>query len=498
MAEPGPGAPGALSRPGATPILIAILLSAGGCAGFAPAGPRGPLGEELEDEIHADGSVDGGEAPAGMEELFGGEEPGSSDGATEPAPPALDEELRVQFGAVFLGPRGEVPEAVVEEVGKYIGYFHAGRARENYERWLTREGRYRDLILAELRAQGLPEELLYLTMVESGFSPVAVSRAKAVGLWQFMRTTGRAEGLRIDDWVDERRDPLASTRAAVAHLKMLHRELGDWSLAAAAYNAGLGRVRRARARTAGGYFDLTAAGALPAETRSYVPLILAAGHVAANRERYGLGHVRTEEPLVFDTVRVQGRTRLSAVAKATGVDVAELKALNPHLLRGAAPPGRGWLLRLPSGTVAAEGLAGRAALLARVASLPVEERLLPEYREVRWTVRSGDSWWRIARAHGTTVAAMRSLNPGVGDVIQPGMKLLVARQVVSDDAPPASRAAPTRHRVAAGETLTGLARRYGVSLDDLVAWNDLGSPRPLRIGEVLVVRPDPSASGPQP
>lgn len=413
-------------NPAALAPLLTLVLFAGACAGRPPADPV-PLGEPAGDELWGDDSADGSGAPAGVAELLGEPLPPPEDPA-----PGLGDELRAQFGGVFFDATEELPGEVVDEVARYVGYFHDGRARANYERWLAREGRYRDLILAELRAQGAPEELLYLAMLESGFSPVAVSRARATGLWQFMRATGRQSGLRIDDWVDERRDPIASTRAAIRHLRVLHRELGDWALAAAAYNAGLGRVRRAQRRAGGGYFQLTAAAALPAETRSYIPLILAAGHVAVNRERYGLGHIEREAPLSYDTVRVEGRTRLSAVARATGQPLDRLRALNTHLIRGAAPPGRSWVVRLPPGTLALEGLAGSQGIAARVASLPTAERLLPEWREVVWTVRSGDSWWKIANRHGTTVKAMRALNPRAGEVIHPGQKLVVSRTPVYD------------------------------------------------------------------
>jgi hypothetical protein len=372
------------------------------------------------------GPADGGGDPAGVEELFaGGDE--APPAPESPEPVVLDGEgvgrdLAVHFpGFLAAG----LPPTALDQVLHNVGLFHNGRARANFQRWLEREGRYRDFILAELEAAGLPEELLYLSMLESGFLPTAVSRAGAVGLWQFMPATGRAEGLRIDDWVDERRDPIAATRAAIAHLGMLHRELGDWALAAAAYNAGLGRVRRTRGDTGAGYFDLTLNGQLPAETRGYVPLILAAGHVARHREHYGFGDVLPEPAMRFDTVRVEGRTRLSAVSRAADIELPELTALNAHLVRGAAPPGAGYAVRVPVGAASPE-------IGVRLAAMPVDERLLPEYREVYAVVRPGDSWWRIARNHGVTVADLRARNPRIGDVIHPGMRLLVDRQVVRD------------------------------------------------------------------
>jgi membrane-bound lytic murein transglycosylase D len=507
------------------PLFLGLVLAGSACApvGWSPGGSTPGAG----DRPYADDSVDGPGDPAGMEELFLNGE----GGPVASLPFAMDadgvaRDLQLHFpGFLAAG----LPGPALDTVLHYVGRFHGGRARSNFERWLAREGRYRDLILSSLEAAGLPEELLYLSMLESGFSPTAVSRAGAVGLWQFMPATGREAGLRIDEWVDERRDPIASTRAAIGHLAMLHDQLGDWALAAAAYNAGLGRVRRTRGDTGAGYFDLTLSGRLPAETRSYLPLILAAGHVARNREHYGFVNVTPEPPLRYDTLQVEGRTRLSAVAEASGVPVADLVALNAHLLRGAAPPVRDYPLRLPPG-------AASPAMADRLAALPTDVRLLPEYREVWAVVKAGDSWWRIANQNGVTVADLRARNPRAGDVIHPGMRLLVDRRRVLDSdapapvrtvaavtaptrapaaaartggpgpetvgerppaaptAPPAARAAPQpsregTYRVRSGDTMSGIAVARGIALADLARWNGMASPRPLREGEMLRITP---------
>jgi LysM repeat protein len=506
-------------------VLGLVLLLAAGCA---PVGWGGAQPAPASDALYPDDSADGAGDPAGIEELLG------EDGDAEPAPVALvlDAEgvghdlLRHFPGFLADG----LPRPALDTVLHYVGLFHAGRARTNFARWLAREGQYRDLILSSLEAAGLPEELLYLSMLESGFSPTAVSRAGAVGLWQFMPATGREAGLRIDEWVDERRDPIASTRAAIGHLRMLHDQLGDWALAAAAYNSGLGRVRRARADSQAGYFDLTLAGRLPAETRSYVPLILAAGHVARNREHYGFGDIAPEPPLRYDTLHVDGRTRLSAVAEVSGVPLADLTALNAHLLRGAAPPATAYPVRVPVGVATPD-------LGVRLAALPTDRRLLPEYREVWAVVKAGDSWWRIASQHGVALADLRARNPKVGDVIHPGMRLLVERRQVLDSESPARPAARAvaatatpatqpatgpatgpaagnggnggngargpgpsvrsvpqpsgdgTYRVRSGDTMSGIAAARGISLAELARWNGMPAPRPLREGEVLRVTP---------
>ncbi len=507
-----------------TLVPLALAFALAGCGGVRVAGPvPEEVGSEMADAAetaYLDGSADGMGDPAGLEEL--------GDAALEEAdgslPAELDAAEALTLNGLFAGEDGTLPPEIAAEVERDVELFHAGRARANFERWLSREGRYRDLILGELRSAGLPEELLYLAMLESGFSATVVSRAKAVGLWQFMRSTGRYSGLRIDDWVDERRDPVAATRAAVVHLALLHDELGDWALAAAAYNAGLGRVRRAQNGSGAGYFQLVREGRLPAETRSYVPLILAAAHVARNRERYGFTEVAEEPPLAYDTVLVDGRTRLSAVARASGISVDSVKNLNPHLVRGAAPPGLKYPIRVPVGALQPE-------FGDRLAALPLPDRILPEYREVWVVVKSGDSLWRIARAHGVTLKQLRALNPKVRDIIQPGMRLLVDRTIVTDSqlattagqssarsagavasaageghpssttavAPAGKVAAAARatpavadretHRVGPGDTMSELAVSLGVSLDDLVRWNGMERARPLRTGEVIRVAP---------
>jgi membrane-bound lytic murein transglycosylase D len=495
-------------------LSAAVAWLAAGCtpAGWEPPAPPAPV--VVEEDSYPDDSVDGAGEPAGIEEiLHWGPDQEEEVAENEPAPELVPldpdgvaRDLLVHFPGLLAG---GLPPAALDQVLRYVNLFHAGRARANFERWLVREGRYRDLILQELAAAGLPEELLYLSMLESGFSPTAVSRAGAVGLWQFMAATGRASGLRVDDWVDERRDPVAATRAAIEHLTVLHNELGDWALAAAAYNAGLGRVRRTRGSSGAGYFDLTLNGRLPAETRSYVPLILAASHVARHREHYGFREVEPVSALAYDTVHVDGRTRLSVLAQVMGLPQEEVTALNTHLVRGAAPPGRSYAVRVPVGS--------RAFHVAeRLAAIPADDRLLPEYREIYAVVRPGDSWWRIARNHGVTVRDLRARNPRVGDVIHPGMRLLVDRRVVRDGegggrpaaasastSSPAAASTPVRtasasassaaggttYRVRRGDTMSGIAAARGIRLADLAHWNGMSAPRPLREGEVIRLTP---------
>jgi len=307
--------------------------------------------------------------------------------------------------------------------------------------YLRRSGEYEGMIRRKLRERGLPEDLLYLSMIESGFNPTARSPAAAVGLWQFIPDTGRRYGLRIDGYVDERRDPEKSTDAALRHLEDLYRQFGSWYLAAAAYNSGAGRVSRVMREVTGA--DLGAEedfwrirDRLPRETRDYVPLIVAAAIVGKEPERYGLEDVDRRMPLPFELVSVPGGVALDVAARAAGVGVADIRSLNPELLRSTTPPGREYPLRIPAGRgdrfvaefdrAAAEA---RALAMARAEAQRAEAARAAARRGSAartHTVRRGESLSVIARHHGTSVGALQRAN-GMGGrtVLQPGQRLRV-------------------------------------------------------------------------
>ena len=264
--------------------------------------------------------------------------------------------------------RPSLPVAVNDRVLKWMDRFRTDQ-RVSFERYLAREGMYAGLIEAKLRERDMPEELLYLAMIESGFSSSATSRVSAVGVWQFMSPTALQYGLRVDDWVDERRDPVRATDAALDYLQWLHEHYDSWYLAAAAYNAGPGRVDRVLRRYADGrrgdeaiYWEII--DHLPRETREYVPKVLAAVKLSREAERYGFRVVR-DNPYMYDRVWVPAGTSLVTVANDLEVSLELMRDLNPHLIRGLTPPGSTYGLRVPVGTtgqvVASIGERGRLA-----------------------------------------------------------------------------------------------------------------------------------------
>lgn len=396
-----------------------------------------------------------------------------------------------------------------ERVQYYLDFFQ-GTARERFGIWLQRMPRYEPMIRQKLQEYGLPGDLVYLALIESGYSSHAVSRAKAVGMWQFMKGTARLYGLRVDYWVDERRDPYKATDAAARHLKDLYRMFGSHYLAAAAYNAGAGRVSRGLARMGSGgapaddseeeleetpddtYFRLAGTPYLHRETRDYVPKLIAAAMIAKEPERYGFAQPEPlTEPFTWDSIEVDGGVRLAAIAALAGTTAAELRELNPQFIRQITPPGGPSWVRVPAGT-------GAAAAAAYAAAPP--ERATFRYH----TVRRGETARTIARRYGVRMTDLAEANPGAirkGRVAR-GHRLLIPVPVAgkaraagatkatakattkaarTTSPKPASRNARRpggrTHVVNRGDTLTEIAERYGVSVARLKAANGLRTSR---------------------
>jgi membrane-bound lytic murein transglycosylase D len=369
-----------------------------------------------------------------------------------------------------LSPRCDLPIDANEQVAASIHFFQT-RGRETWTAWMRRSGRYREIILPILRKEGLPEDLLFLAMIESGFNPRAYSRAHAVGLWQFMSATGKREGLTIDHWVDERRDPVRSTKAAATHLRGLYKRFGDWRLAAAAYNSGSGRVRRAIDKA--GSRDFWALD-LPRETRNYVPLLMAAAVIAKSPETFGFQLPEPEAPIRWDEVQLKRFVHLETASGLLGPK-ADLRQLNPELRRPITPPmAKNYHLKVPPGT-------GKR-LLAQLAKLPASAQ--PGVYE--YAVQRGDNLWTIARAFGVSSSMIADANDVRGDgLIRPGQTLYIP---VQGGRPPANG---LTHSVRSGESLWTIAKRFGTSVADLRRWNGL-TESVIRPGQKLTVGSQPT------
>ena len=261
----------------------------------------------------------------------------------------------------------QLPMEVNARVKKWMDRF-ATWDKPHFEETLSRAGLYSDMIQAKLRARGMPQELVYLAMIESGFLTHARSLVSATGMWQFMDPTARAYGLRIDAYVDERRDPVRATDAALDYLSDLYQRYGSWYLAAAAYNAGPARVSRALSRHSDGrvgdeglYWEIV--DHLPAETTQYVPKFLAAMYLARYAALFDF-NVTPADPYVYDLIWAPGATSLADVAETMGLPVGRMRELNPQLIRGMTPPGGVYPLRVPVGQ-AYQAVAALAAPVRR-------------------------------------------------------------------------------------------------------------------------------------
>ena len=344
--------------------------------------------------------------------------------------------------AVAASPvRWDIPVVRNAAVERFVTLF-TEKQSDRMALYLKRSGRYEGMIRARLRERGMPEDLVYLSMIESGFNPTAKSHASAVGLWQFIEGTAERYGLRVDGYVDERRDPEKSTDAALRYLQDLHGQFGSWYLAAAAYNTGENRVARVMRQVTGSQRGEEAdfwriRHRLPSETREYVPLMVAAALIGKEPQKYGLGNVERWMPLETDTVQVPAGTDREVVASAVGVDEDELARLNPQLVRKMTPPGsKAYPVRIPEGrgeryAAGFERVREAAAERARVRRAEAREReaTLARARAARGrthTVRRGESLWTIARRNDTSVRAIQRAN-GLGsrNRIRPGQKLRI-------------------------------------------------------------------------
>jgi membrane-bound lytic murein transglycosylase D len=339
---------------------------------------------------------------------------------TFPVDPSLRNKVREQIQATT----SQLPLEENDAVVSYINYFSSPRGRKSLELGLRRSGRYKSMIERVLAEEGLPQELIFLAQAESGFMPLALSTKECVGVWQFAKFRGEEYGLQVTPALDERRDPEKATRAAAKHLHDLYTHLGDWYLAMAAYDCGPGCIDQRVART--GYADfwtLRRLNVLPKETANYVPAILAMIIVSKNAKDYGLEDLDLDSPLEYDTEELESPTSLALAANALDRPIADLKELNPALLKPIAPAG--YQLRIPKGTL--------DILEQAFAAIPPSER--DSWRLHR--VETGDTAASLAKRYGTTPELVESANRG--ELPEAGELAAIPVAYPGDRPPPAKR-----------------------------------------------------------
>ena len=332
------------------------------------------------------------------------------------------------------GVKFDIPVTINDRVSTWIDYFANGSGRKHFERYLSRSTRFVPTQLSILKEVGVPKDLIFLSMIESGFNTHAYSSAAASGLWQFIRSTGRLYGLVSDYWIDERRDPVKATTAAAQHLKDLYGEFGDWYLAFAAYNAGAGKVRRAIAATgSNNFWDLANSSYLRQETKDYVPKILAAAIISKSPEKYGFENVIYQDPIATEKVNVSTPTDVDVIAECAGVDADLIRLVNPELVRNMTPPDRpNYEINIPRGT--------RSLFEKKYARLSPAERL----KYVQYVARNGDTLRGVAAENGVSVASLMNANPSLGSRLHSGQSVVIPRAYDSPPSVPmSSMAYPT-------------------------------------------------------
>ena len=406
----------------------------------------------------------------------------------------------------------DIPIVINADVERWMRYL-LGPGKKHYKIWLERSGKYTPMMQAKLRSAGLPEDLIYLSMIESGFSTSAYSSAAAAGLWQFIPTTGREMGLRVDWWIDERRDPEKSTDAAILFLSKMYRQFGDWYLVWAGYNGGPGRVSKAVAKhNTKDFWTLKENNAFPDETDNYIPKIVAAAIIGKYRDRYGFTDVKYQEPLQYTHVTIDGNVAVDILAKCAHISTNEFLAYNPEIVQSALPPTPSKLtIKVPANT--------QESFKAALASVPPEERLT----YVRHVIKKGETLGSIAKKYGVSVSSIQKVNKisnpnriSLGQVIMiPSTEVPTNTSLVSTNNKSASSSSKstsgtksstskststkassskststkktTYHTVKSGENLSSIAEKYGVSTSDIKRWNNISNANKINAGQKLKI-----------
>ena len=416
-----------------------------------------------------------------------------------------DDDLALLFEPGMIE-KFDIPIVFNDAVQYFVRYF-AEDKKKVFANWLRRSHRYMPMIRKVMNEYGLPEDLIYVAMIESGFNPKAYSHANACGPWQFIYATGERYGLKVNFWIDERRDPEKSTIAAAKYLRDLFNQFGCWYLAAAGYNAGEGRIGRAMERhNSSDFWEIAKYNTLPRETREYIPKLIAAAIIAKDPEKFGFENIVYEKPLQYRLEKVPGSVQLSTVAKAASIDVSVLKMYNPEILRGITPPGaQGYMIKMPVPVPDTfhENLARHMDQERKITSV------------VAYKARKGDTIQRIMNRYRMSYTDLCMVNEcGRGIQVKKGtviniprfaghsarssktakrtepvvsQELLVAGMTISNqDKGTRPTAGATRgkqekippyHVVKKGESLQSISDKYGVNMTQLRTTNNLKNDR---------------------
>ena len=375
----------------------------------------------------------------------------------------VDPTIRAAAEAELKTTESDLPLVINDAVTSYIGYFsNTTTGRGTIISSLRRAGRYKELIQQTLHEEGVPQDLIYQAIAESGFQTQAVNaRSGAAGMWQFMPFRG-AYGLQRNGWVDERFDPEKATRAYAREIKKAYQQFGDWYLAMAAYDWGPGNVQRAVQRTGyADFWELYRRNNLPQETKNYVPIILAAAIMAKNPAQYGLTEINPDPPIAADSVTVNGAIDLRLVADIVDVPVQQIVGLNPSLLRMATPPDDPYDLRLPTGT--------KATFMDAIEEIPPAKRTAWRYHRLQ----PGDTLSALAKTFRVSVADIAFVNQ-----IDTTADISDEDALIIPTVPPAASGmarSSARYRVQREDTLVTLADRFNVTTEQLRRWNHLHS-----------------------
>ncbi|MGD9950719.1 MAG: LysM peptidoglycan-binding domain-containing protein, partial [Desulfobulbus sp.] len=380
----------------------------------------------------------------------------------------------------------DFPIVLNDQVQYYLDLFQ-GKQRNYYSRWLARSTAFRPHMEAELEKAGLPKDLVFLAMIESGYNPSAYSPANACGLWQFIAGTGRNYGLKIDSWVDERREPIKATQAAIGYLSKLHRQFDNWYLAVAAYNTGEGRIADAiETYNTKDFWKIADSESLYLETKRYVPKLIAAIIIGRDPERYGFTDIEYHSPQHYEQISVPGGISLEAVAAVAKTSVKQLRTLNNELRKNQTPPEGRYSLRIPVGT--------KELVAANIDNLkPIRRTMYASH-----TVKRGDTLSMICRRYNVNMTNILKANNLRSANLRAGQRLQIPTtstqyMLAKQDAPSrSSQESKTvqqsiRHQLKAKETLASVARKYKVPVKDLMQWNKISNQHKVRQGQQLAI-----------